>query len=75
LGRDANSILVLRGFNGFQFAELIKRLNPIENTGPVIISGFCSAFFDKDISDTDASRLFYRALHRVKNIALQGIAF
>jgi hypothetical protein len=74
-GETLNSILVARGFNGFQFAELIKRLNPVEATGPVIISGFCSAFFDEDMSENDASRLFYRALYRIRDLAVQGIAF
>src|SRR5262245_28311817 len=54
-------ILVARGFTGYQFAEMIKRLDPETVEGPVIVSGLCTAFLDEDMPHNDAARLFYRA--------------
>jgi hypothetical protein len=74
--RDAvlNRILVARGFTGYQFDELIKRLDPEKVSGPVIISGVCSAFLDEDMSHNDAARLFYRAISRIIKLAQRGMA-
>ena len=58
-------ILVARAFTAYQFDELIRRLKPKEVTGPVILSGICSAFLDEDIPINDAARLFYRTLWRL----------
>jgi hypothetical protein len=78
-GRDRreslSSILVARGFTGYQFGKLIKRLDPDQISGPVMLGGFCSAFLDEDIPHTDAARLFYRALTNVARLAERGVAF
>lgn len=68
-------ILVARAFTGYQFEELIRRLNPNQIAGPVILSGICSAFLDEDIPVNDAARLFYRSLWRLCELADQGMAF
>lgn len=68
-------ILVARAFTGYQFDELIRRLKPKDVTGPVILSGICSAFLDEDIPINDAARLFYRTLWRLCELADQGVAF
>ncbi len=70
-----NRILVARAFTGFQFNELIQRLNPNEVAGPVIISGICSTFTDEDLSHNDAARLFYRVLWRLAELAGRGMSF
>jgi hypothetical protein len=70
-----NRILVARAFTGFQFNELIQRLNPDEVAGPVIISGICSTFMDEDLSHNDAARLFYRVLWRLAELAGRGMSF
>lgn len=65
-GRDRretlSSILVARGFTGYQFLELIKRLDPGEISRPVVVTGFCSAFMDDGMPQNNGARLFYRAL-------------
>lgn len=68
-------ILVARAFTGYQFEELVRRLNPDEVGGPVILSGICSAFLDEDIPHNDAARLYYRTLWRLAELAGRGVAF
>jgi hypothetical protein len=68
-------ILVARAFTGYQFDELVRRLNPDQVAGPVIISGICSAFLDEDIPHNDAARLYYRTLRRLVELADRGLAF
>ena len=70
-----NRILVARAFTGFQFNELIQRLNPDEAAGPVIVSGICSTFMDEDLPHNDAARLFYRVLWRLAELADRGMSF
>jgi hypothetical protein len=67
-------IFVARAFTGYQFTELVQQLDPNRAAGPVIISGICSAFFDEDISDNDAARLYYRTLSRLAELADRGLA-
>jgi hypothetical protein len=74
LARTLSRVMVARGFTGYQFDELIKRLDPEKISGPIIISGFCSAFLDDDIPHNDAARLFYRALSRLVRLAEMGAA-
>ena len=69
-----NRILVARAFTGYQFEELVRRLNPNEVGGPVILSGICSTFLDEDIPHNDAARLFYRTLWRLAELADGGLA-
>lgn len=63
-------ILIARAFTAYQLVELVDRL---ENYGSpselVMVSGVCSAFFDEDLSDTDAARLFYRAFWKLAELA------
>jgi hypothetical protein len=79
--RNANQIkalsrvFVARAFTGYQFVELIQRLDPNESSRPVIISGICSAFLDEDIPNNDAARLYYRTLARLTDLADRGMAF
>jgi hypothetical protein len=40
----------------------------------VIISGVCAAFLDEDVTQTDAARLFYRSLWRLRDLAREGLA-
>lgn len=68
-------VWVARAFTGYQFDELVRRLNPKDISGPVIISGICSAFLDEDIPMNDAARLFYRALWRLNELARKGMSF
>ena len=68
-------ILIARAFTGFQFVELVRRLEPDKIFGPVIVSGICSAFLDEDIADNDAARLYYRTLSRLGELADKGVAF
>lgn len=67
-------ILVARAFTGYQLVELVRRLNPGEVAGPVIISGICSAFLDEDIPHNDAARLYYRTIWRLIELADRGLA-
>lgn len=67
-------IRVARGFTGYQFDEMIKRLGPEQVAGPIIVTGVCSAFLDEDIPHNDAARLFYRALSRLVELAERGAA-
>ena len=67
-------ILIARAFTAYQLAELLARLEPNHITGPVIVSGLCAACFDKDLSHTEAARLFYRTLWRVIALAQAGLA-
>jgi hypothetical protein len=69
-----NRILVARAFTGYQFDELVRRLNPNEVAGPVILSGICSAFLDEDMPHNDAARLYYRTLWRLAELAGRGLA-
>ena len=68
-------VFVARAFTGYQFVELIQRLDPNELARPVIISGICSAFLDEDIPNNDAARLYYRTLSRLTELADRGMAF
>ncbi|MDX2030219.1 MAG: hypothetical protein SF339_06100 [Blastocatellia bacterium] len=67
-------ILVARAFTCFQLGELIERLRPEDVSGPVIVTGICSAFLDEDLSHRDAARLFYRVLWRLADLADRGAA-
>ncbi len=67
-------ILIARAFTAYQLAELLARIEPNHITGPVIVSGLCTAFFDEDLSHTEAARLFYRTLWRVIALAQAGLA-
>ncbi len=71
-------ILIARAFTGYQFDELIRRLGAKEFSGdfsgPVILTGICSAFLDEDIPANEAARLFYRSLWRLKALAERGVA-
>lgn len=66
-------ILVARAFTAFQLDELIHRLNPEQTSGVAIISGICTAFFDEDVVDNDAARLFYRSLWRLTELSRAGL--
>src|SRR5262245_55163663 len=68
-------ILVARAFTGYQFLELVRRLNPNEFGRPVILAGICSVFLDEDIPHNDAARLYYRTLWRLAELAGRGVAF
>lgn len=67
-------VLIARAFTGFQFDELIARLDPAKVAGPVIVSGICAAFLDEDMTHNDAARLFYRTLWRLREVAEAGLA-
>jgi hypothetical protein len=67
-------ILIARAFTPYQLVELVQRLDPNRVSGPVIISGICSAFFDEDTPDNDAARLYYRTLSRLAELADKGLA-
>ncbi|MGE0131487.1 MAG: hypothetical protein AB7U82_25675 [Blastocatellales bacterium] len=67
-------ILVARAFTAYQLDELIHRLNPEEAFGVVIVSGVCTAFYDEDITHSDAARLFYRSLRRLVALSGEGLA-
>ena len=67
-------ILIARAFTAYQLTELLARLKPDDIAGPVVVSGICTAFFDEDLSHTEAARLFYRALWRVIALAQEGLA-
>jgi hypothetical protein len=71
-------ILVARAFTAYQLDELIHRLD-LPNTaddsyGTVIVSGVCAAFLDEDVADSDATRLFYRSLWRLRDLSQEGLA-
>jgi hypothetical protein len=70
-------ILVARAFTAYQLDELIHRLNPQEilddACGIVVISGFCTAFFDEDVTPNEAARLFYRSLWRLTECSREGL--
>jgi hypothetical protein len=70
-------ILVARAFTAYQLDELIRRLDPPKTVGNaydlVIISGVCAAFLDEDVTQTDAARLFYRSLWRLRDLAQEGL--
>lgn len=72
--KTLNRIRIARAFTGYQFDELIHRLNPDEISGPVIVSGICSAFLDEDMPHNDAARLYYRVLWRLIELANEGLA-
>lgn len=66
-------ILVARAFTAYQLDELIHRLNPDDGYAVVIISGICTAFFDEDVTHSDAARLFYRSLWRLAALSREGL--
>ena len=70
-------ILVARAFTAYQLDELIHRLDlpktPEDAFGVVIVSGVCTAFLDEDVADSDAARLFYRSLWRLRDLAQEGL--
>ena len=68
-------VFVARAFTGYQFVELVQRLDPNESSRPVIISGICSAFLDEDIPINDAARLYYRTISRLTELADREMAF
>ncbi len=71
-------ILVTRAFTAYQLDELIHRLDlpkTVEDAyGVVVVSGVCTAFLDEDITHTDAARLFYRSLWRLRDLSRGGLA-
>lgn len=72
--RDAlNSIYIARAFTAFQMTELILGLDTESQF--VIVTGVCSAFFDDDLTHTDAARLFYRSLWHLVELARTGVSF
>ena len=66
-----SSILIARAFTAYQLVELVRRLDPAVSDF-VIVSGVCSAFFEDDLSDTDAARLFYRVFWSLQWLAKAG---
>jgi hypothetical protein len=70
-------ILVARAFTAYQLDELIHRLEPLKTSegafGVVIVSGICTAFLDEDLTQTDAARLFYRSLWRLRGLSQEGL--
>ncbi|MBO0800334.1 MAG: hypothetical protein J2P31_16050 [Blastocatellia bacterium] len=72
-------ILVARAFTAYQLDELIHRLpqgtpqNMEAPYGVVIVSGICTSFLDEDITHTDAARLFYRSLWRLRELSRKGL--
>ncbi len=66
-------ILVARAFTAYQLDELIHRLDSESAFGVVIVSGICTAFFDEDVTHTDAARLFYRSLWRLRDLSREGL--
>lgn len=70
-------ILVARAFTAYQLDELIHRLDPPRIPegayDVVIVSGVCAAFLDEDVADSDAARLFYRSLWRLRDLAQEGL--
>jgi hypothetical protein len=67
------SILIARAFTAFQLVELIQGLDAYANDF-VVVTGICSAFFDEDLTHTDAARLFYRAYWKLHSIAQSGVS-
>ncbi len=65
------SILIARAFTAYQLVELIQRLEAFAND-VLMVTGICSAFFDDDLTDTDAARLFYRAFWKLQELAERG---
>lgn len=68
-----NAILIARAFTAFQFVELIQGLDADANDF-VVVTGICAAFFDEDLSHTDAARLFYRAFWKLHALAHSGVS-
>jgi hypothetical protein len=66
-------ILVTRAFTAFQLDELIHRLEFPKIPKTVIVSGICTAFLDEEITHTDAARLFYRSLWRLRELSREGL--
>lgn len=70
-------VLVARAFTAYQLDELIHRLDPLKTPedafGVIIVSGVCTAFLDEDVTQTDAARLFYRSLWRLRDLAREGL--
>jgi hypothetical protein len=64
-------ILVARAFTAYQLDEMIHRLKP--DSRVVIVSGLCTSFFDEDVAQNDAARLFYRSLWRLAGLAREGL--
>jgi hypothetical protein len=63
-------ILIARAFTAYQLVELIDRLENYASASElVMVTGVCSAFFDEDLSNTDAARLFYRAFWKLAELA------
>lgn len=77
-GRGAFDLAMLttaHAFTAYQFVELVERLVSRASAGPVVITGPCSTFFDEDVSFIDATRLFYRVLWRIVELARGGMSF
>lgn len=70
-------ILVTRAFTAYQLDELIHRLElpktPETAYGVIIVSGICTTFLDEEITHTDAARLFYRSLWRLRELSREGL--
>jgi hypothetical protein len=71
-------IFVIRAFTAYQLDELIHRLDLPKTMeaayGVIVVSGICSAFLDEDVTHTDAARLFYRSLWRLRDLSRKGLA-
>lgn len=68
-----NAILIARAFTAFQLVELVQRLDGASNDF-VIVTGICFAFFDEDLSDNEAARLFYRTFWKLQRLAQSGVS-
>jgi Rad51 len=71
-------ILVTRAFTAYQLDELIHRLelpDTLEDAyAVVVVSGICTTFLDEDVTHTDAARMFYRSLWRLRELSREGLA-
>src|SRR5207302_196417 len=66
------SILIARAFTAYQLVELVQALTPTPGQ-VVIITGVASAFFDDELSEIEAAKLFYRTLWHLVELSTQGL--
>jgi hypothetical protein len=63
-------IRIARAFTAYQLVELVERLEAQASASElVVVTGICSAFFDEDLSDNDAARLFYQSFWKLAELA------
>jgi hypothetical protein len=63
-------ILIARAFTAYQLVELVERLEGYSSSSElVMVTGICSAFFDADLVDNDAARLFYRLFWKLVELS------